>query len=135
MRTFRLLLRDMQRCEEIDRVESFVGTDESGSFGIRAGHTALIAALGFGLAHFRCLAQDWRYLALPGAMLHFAADRLVICTRRFYLYEDYRNAAQSLREQLEAEERALTETRRSVRELEQHMLKRLWQLRREGIKL
>lgn len=135
MRTFRLLLRDMQRCEEIDRVESFVGADESGSFGIRPRHTPLIAALGFGLARFRCLGQDWRYLALPGAMLHFDADTLVICTRRLYLYEDYHNAAQALREQLEAEERALTETRRSVRELEQHMLKRLWQLRREGIKL
>ncbi|UZR29263.1 F0F1 ATP synthase subunit epsilon [Methylococcus mesophilus] len=135
MRTFALCLRDTHRCEELKGIETFVGVDDTGSFAIRAGHAPLIAALGFGLARFKPEDAAWRYLALPGAVLNFADNRLELLTRRFYLYDDYRIAATALREELETEERTLAETRASIRALEQHMLKRLWQLRREGIKL
>lgn len=135
MKTFALWLRDTLRCEELEGIETFVGADDSGSFAIRAGHAPLIVALGFGLARFKQRERDWRYLAVPGAMLNFADNRLEICTRRFYLYDDYRVAATALQEELEAEEQALMEARNSIKALEQHMLKRLWQMRREGIKL
>ncbi|AAU92174.1 putative ATP synthase F1, epsilon subunit [Methylococcus capsulatus str. Bath] len=135
MRTFALSLRDTHRCEEIEGIETFVGADDTGSFAIRAGHAPLIAALGFGLARFKPEDSHWRYLAVPGAMLNFVQNRLEILTRRFYLFDDYRIAAAALREELEAEERSLAETRASIRTLERHMLKRLWQLRREGIRL
>lgn len=135
MRTFALSLRDTRRCEEIGGIETFVGADDTGSFAIRAGHATLIAALGFGLARFKPADGDWRYLAVPGAMLNFVQNRLQVLTRRFYLFDDYRIAAAALREELEAEEKSLAETRASIRALERHMLKRLWQLRREGIKL
>ncbi|MEW6037297.1 MAG: hypothetical protein AB1648_03455 [Pseudomonadota bacterium] len=135
MRTFALSLRDAHRCQEIEGIETFAGADDTGSFAIRAGHAPLVAALGFGLARFKPEDGGWRYLAVPGAMLNFAHNRLELLTRRFYLYDDYRIAAAALREELEAEERTLAETRASIRALEQHMLKRLWQLRREGIKL
>lgn len=135
MRTFTLCLRDTHRCEELEAIETFVGADDTGSFAIRAGHAPLIAALRFGLARFKTKDRDWRYLAVPGAILNFADSRLELLTRRFYLYDDYRIAAAALREELEAEERTMEETRASIRALEQHMLKRLWQMRREGIKL
>ncbi|QXP83491.1 F0F1 ATP synthase subunit epsilon [Methylococcus sp. ANG] len=135
MTAFALCLRDTHRCEELKDIETFVGADDTGSFAVRARHAPLIAALGFGLARFKPADGGWRYLAVPGAMLNFTDNRLQILTRRFYLYDDYRIAAAALREELEAEERSLAETRASIRALEQHMLKRLWQLRREGIKL
>jgi len=43
--TFTLHLRDASQYERIEGVESFVGRDESGSFGILAGHARMMTAL------------------------------------------------------------------------------------------
>ncbi len=125
MNTFTLDIRSATRGERIDDVVSFVGEDGSGSFGILAGHERMMTELRFGLARFRRLNQDWQYLALPGAVLYFAENRLCLCTRRYLRGGDYRRMDAVLREQLGREEEDLRGMKKSLHRLEQEMLKRL----------
>jgi F-type H+-transporting ATPase subunit epsilon len=128
MNRFTLELHDATRRQRIDDVVSFVGEDTSGSFGLQAGHARFATVLTLGLARFRTERGDWQYVAMPGAVLYFSADRLWIGTRRFLLDSDYTRVSALLREQLLAEERALHETKTSLRRMEEELLRRLWQL-------
>ena len=128
MTGFRLELMDSTRSESIDGVESFVGEDRSGSFGILPGHARFMTSLSFGLARFRLRRGAWHYIAMPGAVLYFEANRLWIGTRRFLLDDDYNRISRLLREQLLTEEQALKDTKRSLRRMEEELLRRLWQL-------
>ncbi|SEG07252.1 F0F1 ATP synthase subunit epsilon [Marinobacterium lutimaris] len=126
--SYRLELLSATEKREIPGLISFVGEDASGSFGIQAGHTRLMTPLVFGLARFRCTDDDWQYLAMPGAMLYFADNRLRICTRHFLLDRDYQRISTLLREQLLAEEEQLITVKRSLHRMEQQLLRRLWEL-------
>lgn len=128
MKRFVLDLHDATRTQRIEDVVSFVGEDASGSFGLLAGHARFTTVLTLGLARFRTLQGDWQYLAMPGAVLYFDADRLWIGTRRFLLDSDYTRVSALLQEQLLAEEQALHETKTSLRRMEEELLRRLWQL-------
>ena len=50
MNTFVLHLQSATQNERIEKVESFVGRDASGSFGILAGHAPFMTSLVFGMA-------------------------------------------------------------------------------------
>lgn len=113
---------------QLSGVRSFIGEDASGSFGLQADHARFMTVLEFGLARFRTADADWQYLALPGALLYFAQGRLWIGTRRFLLDSDYTHISRLLREQLREEERALSDTKASLRRMEEELLRRLWQL-------
>jgi F-type H+-transporting ATPase subunit epsilon len=128
MKTFTLELHDASHMHRVDGVVSFVAEDASGSFGLMAGHARFMTSLGFGLARFRRRQGGWHYIAMPGAVLYFAADRLWIGTRRFVLDDDYNRISRLLREQLLTEEQALRNTKRSLRRMEEELLRRLWQL-------
>lgn len=132
MSTFRLELHDSTGLRTFDRVYSFVGTDASGSFGLRAGHARFMTVLAFGLARFREEEASWTYLALPGAVVDFQDNTLWIAARRSLLDADYCRINVLLREQLLAEERALEKTRSSLRQMEEELLRRLWRLGKEG---
>jgi F-type H+-transporting ATPase subunit epsilon len=130
VKTFTLELRGAMLMERIEDVRSFVGSDESGSFGLLAGHEPFITCLGFGLARFQRVGSPWEYLALPGAVLHLHQGELLLCTRRYFRGTDYGRISALLREELAEEERDLAATRGSLRRLEREMLRRLWELGR-----
>lgn len=130
MKTFALLLHDTTSAKRIENVASFVGEDATGSFGILAGHAYFMTCLELGLARFRCLEGDWQYLAQPGGLLVFQDNVLSLCTRRYFLDADYARITEALTRQLLAEEESLREVKKSLAQLEQEVLKRLWQLDR-----
>lgn len=135
MKTFTLHLYDSRRHQVFDGVRSFVGEDNSGSFGILAGHARLMAVLRFGLARFHCGDEQWQYLALPGAVLYFDNDILSLMCRHFLLDHQYELISRRLMEELLNEEEQLKELHVSLQQMEEAMLKRMWELGEQGIRV
>jgi len=131
MNHFSLILRDTGQHQQVDQVVSFVGEDDSGSFGIQAGHRRMMTQLVFGLARFRTLQASWQYLAMPGAILYFDRDRLLLNTRRYFLSEDMGQMTRVLHDTLAAEEQALAQMKENLERLEEGVLQRLWELGKE----
>ena len=132
LRTFVLHLQSAARYDRVEGVASFVGQDESGSFGIQAGHGRLIATLAYGLARYRGETGGWTYLAMPGAVLYFVAGELFVTTRRYFTDTDYQAISTALVEKLLAEETELRGIKENLSRLEQEMVRRLWQMERSG---
>lgn len=130
MRTFVLHLQDARGYDRVEGVESFVGSDESGSFGLMAGHERFMTSLMFGLARFRLGGEPWEYLALPGALVYYVDDQLFLSTRRYFRDPDYRRISGQLMDRLAAEERDLAAIQESLHRLEEEIQKRLWELGR-----
>ena len=132
MNSFTLQLQDATHADSIAGVISFVGEDDSGSFGILAGHAHFITTLEMGLARFRTGDAGWRYLAVPGAVLHFRDGVLTLSTRRYLLDDDYDRISRTLRQQLLAEEARLQEMKQSLRRMEEEIFRRLWEIGRRS---
>jgi F-type H+-transporting ATPase subunit epsilon len=131
--SYTLKLQDATHFEEISNVTSFVGEDSSGSFGILAGHARMMTTLIIGLARFRIGENNWQYLAVPGAVLYFHDNVLTLSTRRYVLDEDYMRISQTLKQQLLEEEENLYAMKKSLHNMEEEVLKRLWEMyRKEG---
>jgi F-type H+-transporting ATPase subunit epsilon len=131
--SYTLKLQDATHFEEISNVTSFVGEDSSGSFGILAGHARMMTTLIIGLARFRIGENNWQYLAVPGAVLYFHDNVLTLSTRRYVLDEDYMRISQTLKQQLLEEEENLYAMKKSLHNMEDEVLKRLWEMyRKEG---
>ncbi|WP_174875879.1 F0F1 ATP synthase subunit epsilon [Vogesella oryzae] len=130
MNSITLYLNSAVRSECIAGVASFVGTDASGSFGIQPGRARFMTVLDYGLSRFRRQDGNWVYLACPGAVLHFAADRLTLNTRRYLYDADYRQISALLDGQLAAEESKLDSVKANLQQLEQALYQRLRQLDR-----
>lgn len=131
MKAIVVSLRDVKGAETIPQVTSFVGEDASGSFGLLPGHGRFMTSLVFGLARFRSGDGPWRYLAVPGALLYFVDNLLQVTTRRYLLDDDYQRISGRLQAELLAEEQALHDTRASLRQMEEELLRRLWQSARD----
>ena len=131
MNVFTLQLRDYQQQQRFEDTVSFVGEDDSGSFGVMAQHARLMTSLVFGLARFRRAEGDWTYLALPGGLAYFRDNALSIVTRRYFLDQDYERISRTLTEELLAEETKLSAIKQSLRHMEEDLLKQMWLLRRE----
>ena len=132
MRSFNLRLQDATHAESIEDVIGFVGEDDSGSFGIQAGHGRMMTSLSFGLARFKLQSGDWKYVALPGALLYFNDDVLTLSTRHFVVDDDYQRISEVMREQLVVEEAELKGLKESLRRMEEEVLRRMWQLGKAG---
>lgn len=132
MSTFVMHLQSATQYERVDGVTSFIGEDDSGSFGILAGHARAMTVLSFGLARFRVGILPWEYLALPGGLAYFTDGQLYLSTRRYLRGEDYDGLSAALRSELRAEEETLREVKQSMRRLEEEMFKRLWKIGRRG---
>ena len=89
MGTFEMHVQSATQYELIDGVTSFVGADDSGSFGIRARHARMMTALDYGLARYQLHDGSWHYLAFPRGILYFVDNALYISTRRFLHDTDY----------------------------------------------
>jgi F-type H+-transporting ATPase subunit epsilon len=128
VKAFSLRLQDATHSEVVDGVISFVGEDSSGSFGVQAGHGRIMTSVSFGLARFRVQSGDWKYLALPGALLYFRDDTLTLSTRHFVVDDDYQRISAVIRDKLLAEETALEGLKASLRRMEEEFLRRMWKL-------
>ena len=133
MNQFVLNLFDATHEQRITGVTSFVGEDASGSFGIQPNHARFMTTLVFGLARFRLGADDWQYLALPGAVVYFNNNELTISTRHFLIGTDLERISTLLEQQLITEEENLHATRESLHRMEQAMLKRMLSLKRKMV--
>lgn len=129
MNAFTLHLESATQYERIENVVSFVGEDESGSFGMLSGHARMMTLLTFGLARFRGADQGWEYVALPGALAYFVDGQLHLSARRYVRGKDSEGISAALEKELLAEEEALQEMKQSLRRLEEEMFKRLWKMR------
>jgi F-type H+-transporting ATPase subunit epsilon len=130
MNTFVLHLQSGTQYERIEDAVSFVGVDESGSFGILAGHARMMTCLSIGLARFQKVDGAWRFLALAGAVLYFAENQLYLNARRYLHDPDYKHVSAALREELLADEEKLRGITESLHRLEDEMLKRMWTMQR-----
>jgi F-type H+-transporting ATPase subunit epsilon len=132
MSGFRLVLHDSTHVETVDGVTAFVAEDDSGSFGIRAGCTRTATVLTLGLARYRCGEAPWQYLALPRAVLYFNNDELTISTRHFLRGDDYTRISAAMDKELLAEEQQLRTMKKSLRHMEEEILRRMWEMGRAG---
>ena len=130
MKPFVLVVQDATHVERFDEVASFVGWDDSGSFGLMADHERFMTVLSWGLARFRTMDDVWHYLALPGGLLYFRDNSATISTRRFLLDDDCDRITRALEEQLAIEEDSLQSMRQSLSRMEEEMFKRLWRMER-----
>jgi F-type H+-transporting ATPase subunit epsilon len=130
VRTFTLHLQDATQYERIERVESFVGRDESGSFGILAGHARMMTALTFGLVRYRPAVADWQYIALPGGLLYFINNELTVSTRRYLRGAEFERIAEALERQLLVEEEELQTLKESLRRIEEALFEHLLRMKR-----
>ena len=90
----------------------------------------MMTSLIIGLARFRVGESHWHYLALPGAIVYFDANRLTLSTRRYLMDDDYMRISQALQQQLLSEEEKLHSIKQSLHQMEQEVLKRLWDMGR-----
>ena len=132
MNTFPMHLESTTQYERVEKVISFIGEDDSGSFGVLPGHARMMTVLGFGLARFHVLGEDWEYLALPGALAYFLDGELHLSTRHYLRGKDYDRISTALEQELLVEEDNLQVVKQSLHRLEEEMFKRLWKLKRTG---
>ena len=130
MKTFSLELWGPTMERRFEDVVSFIGEDESGQFGIRAGRHRLIAPLVFGLARFQTADERWSYLALPGGTLYCRNNLVSISTNQFFLSESFEKVEEELHRQLESEAGAIRSVRESLSHLEEEVMRRLRGLKR-----
>jgi F-type H+-transporting ATPase subunit epsilon len=132
MSSFTLQLQDATRIQRIDGVTAFVGEDASGSFGLLAGHARFMTSLVLGLARYRIADRPWQYLALPGGLLYFSDNLLILNTRHYLADDDYNRISSAMQQKLLAEEEKLHTMKSSLHSMEEEVLRRLWRLGRTG---
>lgn len=131
MNSFELVLQDTTHAERHSNISSFVGEDASGGFGIMPNHARFMTSLVMGLSRFRTGANNWQYIAAPGALLYFHNNQLKLLTRHFLIDADYMRISTALAQQLLEEEAQLSAQKQSLRRMEEEVLKRLWEVSRD----
>ena len=132
MREFSVLLHSSTSSERLGHVVSFVGEDDSGSFGILGGHARMMTCVSFGLARIRFANSEIEYIALPGGLIYFLNDELRIATRQYFRSSDYDRMLNILDSQLAVEEENLRGMHENLRRLDESILKRILSLRTFG---
>lgn len=134
MKSFVFSLLDATHSTEIEGVTSFIGEDQTGSFGLLANHSRFMTVLSTGIAKYRTRDSDWKYLAAAGGVLYFKNNHLTLCTYRFLLDDDYSRISQALEQQLVIEEEKSQTFKQSLRHMEEEVFMRLWKMgKRETI--
>lgn len=132
MTMFELYLQSGTQYEKISNVTSFIGEDASGQFGILANHARMMTCLIYGLARYKLKDEEVEYIALPGGILYFVNNQLYISTRHYLRSKNYQEILNLMDEQLSSEEEKLKSIKESLHHLDEEMLKRLWELKRQG---
>jgi len=132
MNCFALTLLDCHGERHFGQIRQFIGADNSGSFGIMAGHAHLLAILRFGLARFCDNSGVWYYLALPGGVVRFYQNKLTVTTVRFFLGNDREQICQQLAEQMAQLDSEIHAAHATMLEIEHTLLQRLAELSKQG---
>lgn len=132
MNSFRLRLISPVRIDQVDDVVSFTAKDASGSFGVLPYAFRRVTALSFGMATLRKVDGSSEYLALPGGVLYFSANELKIAATSFVRSSNIAEISEALEKKLRAEEEGIREIKRSLRRLDEEILKRLSLFSRRG---
>ncbi|MBX3332721.1 MAG: F0F1 ATP synthase subunit epsilon [Nitrospira sp.] len=130
MKPFTLLIQDATHVERFDDVGHLIGWDDSGAFGLLAGHERFMTILSWGLARFQTMDEHWQFLALPGGLLYVRQNLVTISTRRFFRDDDVDRISRRLEDELSVEEEGLRAIKESLSRLEEEMFKRFWQMGR-----
>lgn len=125
---FSLVLADSEHSERFEGVTHFIGTDESGAFGILPHHAHFVALLRYGLARFADANGNWHYLALPGGVLHFSGNTLTIAAARYFLGGQRDAMVAQLAAEAAREDSELHSIRATLAEIERTLLRRLGEL-------
>ena len=128
MNTFMFRLLGATHSDEIADVTSFIGEDDTGSFGLLADHARFMTILSIGIARYRIGESRWKYLAVPAGVIYFHDNILTLCTYRYLLDDDYMRISQALQQQLLAEEEKLQTFKESLHHMEEEVFKRLWEM-------
>ena len=112
-----------------ENVVSFSGRDSSGSFGVLVNAERRMTVLAYGIARFQRVDGSQVYLALPGGLLYFRNNELVIVTQNYGRSSDFDEITRSLQNEIRTSEAELHETRQSLRRLDEEILKRLTRLK------
>lgn len=128
---FKINLYSATQNETIENAISFVGAEQSGSFGIMSNHARLMTCLKFGLAYFRNEKNEVEYLAFPGAVIYFMNNKLNISTRHYLRNKNYHEIIAQLDKQLGMEEKNIHNIKETLHRLDEMTLRRLWELERE----
>ncbi len=131
MKRFTLVLQSSHQYEEINDTVSFVGEDKTGSFGILAGHAKMMTILKYGLAWYKTEDAVVEYLALPGALLYFIDNKLMISTRHYLRNPDYHAMKQALEHELRREEEKLSSLKESLHQLDREIIQHLLDLKKK----
>lgn len=132
MNTFTLHLQSATQYEHFDDVISFVGADNSGSFGLMAGHARMMTCLKFGLMRFTHADSTVEYLAVPGGIVYFIDNQLFINTRHYFRSENYEQIVDTLTNQLRIEESNIKNIKEIFNRLDENILRRIWEMKRAG---
>jgi F-type H+-transporting ATPase subunit epsilon len=132
MKTFALDLYDSSNAEHFDGVRQFIGADESGSFGVLAGHEKLVAVLRYGLARFEDAAGNWHYLSMPGGVLHYQDNRMSITSVRYFLGDDRTKICDQLADEMKQADSEVHTAHATLSEIEHALMRRLGELSSKG---
>lgn len=128
MSVFTMQLHSATQSDIVEGVQSFVGEDESGQFGLMPFHEPVITVLKYSVAKYRKADMDWSYVALPGAVLHFENNVLYLAARNYILGANFSEMRKALNEVVLKEEQHLTGVKDVLIRLEQQMMRQLWQM-------
>lgn len=132
MTTFTMHLQSSTQYEKVQNIKNFVGEDSSGQFGILANHARMMTCLNFGMSRFRYDNDETEYLALPGGVIYFIDNQLFICTRHYLRSKDYQSIEIALDKEFRIEEENVRSIKESLMRLDEEILKRLWELKRQS---
>lgn len=130
MTSFTLNLLASTQAQRFENVQSFVGEDASGYFGLQANHLEFMTMLVFGLTRFRFANEPWQYLALPSGLASFQANELTISTRYFLIDTDFDKISKLLEQRALKEQEIMRSTKESLRGMEQLVLKKIREMKR-----
>jgi F-type H+-transporting ATPase subunit epsilon len=125
MNTFVMHLQSPSQYERIDDIISFVGIDESGSFGILPRHERMMTVLSPGIMRFILAGNEPEYLGLAESVLRFVDNQLFISCHKYLRDRNYEHLADALVQKLHEEEEELAAMRETIRQMEEALLKQL----------
>lgn len=128
MKHFTLELCDARTSERIDEVESFVGEDASGSFGMLAGREHFVTVLVWGICRYRTNDGRWHDVALPGGVLSFFEGTLTIYTHHFLQSDDVAELEKRLDAEIAAEEFARRAISDLIHRMDRELLRQMIRL-------
>lgn len=114
MKSFTLELISPTSSDRLEEVVSFVGRDQSGSFGILADAARRIAVLTFGLALVRLSDGSTEYLGLPGGLLYFVDNHLQISCESYIRDSNSEKITEILRQENSKKTKAKSQRSRKV---------------------